>query len=183
MKLKEFIYKKVNSTNDLAIRIIKKTKYKSGIVIAEYQRKGRGRYGKKWISYSGNLFVTIFFNLQENKMSLNKMSYINCSLVKKLISSYYKKKIIIKKPNDLLVNRKKISGILQEIIKKDEKKYMIVGIGINLIKNPNIKNYPSTNLMEISNKKIIKKKIIVKLKKIYENFLSKLTPYTRNKAL
>ena len=92
MKLKQFIYKKVNSTNDSAIRIIKNSNNDAGIVIADSQKKGRGRYGKKWISYKGNLFVTIFFNLKRNKISLKKMTYINCSLVKKLLSLYYKKK-------------------------------------------------------------------------------------------
>ena len=49
MKLKKFNFKIVNSTNDLAIKIIKNTNNKSGIVIAEKQKRGRGQYGKKWI--------------------------------------------------------------------------------------------------------------------------------------
>ena len=44
MVLKKFNYKKVNSTNDIAIKIIKNTNNKSGIIIAENQKKGRGRY-------------------------------------------------------------------------------------------------------------------------------------------
>ena len=55
MKLKKFNFKKINSTNNTAIRIIKNTNNKSGIVIAETQKKGRGQYGKKWISYKGNI--------------------------------------------------------------------------------------------------------------------------------
>ena len=50
---------------------------------------------------------------------------------------------------------------------------MIVGIGVNLIKSPNIKNYPTTNLFEITNKKFNKKYIILHLKDIYENFIEK----------
>ena len=111
------------------------------------------------------------------------MTYFNCFLVKKLLSLYYKKRISIKPPNDLLINKKKISGILQEIIKKGKTKYMIVGIGINLINNPKIANYPTTNLREISNKKINKDEIILKLKKIYENFIPKLDLYARGKIL
>ena len=63
MKLKKFNFKIVNSTNDLAIQIIKNTNNKSGIVFAEKQKKGRGQYGKKWTSYKGNLFVSIFFRI------------------------------------------------------------------------------------------------------------------------
>ena len=54
---------------------------------------------------------------------------------------FVKNEITFKKPNDLLVKKEKISGILQEIITKSDKKFLITGIGINVIKNPNIKNY------------------------------------------
>ena len=87
-------------------------------------------------------------------------------MVKKLLSIYYKKKIIFKKPNDLLINKKKICGILQEKISKLNKRYLIVGIGINLIRNPNLKNYPTTNLNKLLNKKVSKKNIEKKIKKI-----------------
>ena len=175
MILKKFAFNNVNSTNDLAIKIIKNSKNKSGIVIANNQKKGRGRHGKKWISFKGNIFVSIFFNLDKKNISLKKMTYINCFLIKKLLSLYCKKRISIKAPNDLLINKKKISGILQEIVNKDKKKYMVVGIGINLIKNPNIKDYPTTNLSEISKKKISKNEIIYRLKKIYETYIPKLS--------
>ena len=99
-----------------------------------------------------------FFNLNKNSNSLKKMTQINCLLIKKLLSYYCNKRISIKLPNDLLINKKKISGILQEIIKKDNKKYMVVGIGINLIKNPIITNYPTINLSDVSKKKKLKKK-------------------------
>ena len=181
MRLKKFVFKNVNSTNDLAIKIIMNSNNKSGMVIADKQKKGRGRYGKKWTSYKGNLFVTIFFNFDKINVSLRKMTRLNCSLIKKLLSFYYKKKISIKAPNDLLINKKKISGILQEMIKKDNNNYMIVGVGINLIKNPKIKNYPTTNLLEVSKKNIHKKEIILKLKKIYEKFIPKFNLYNTNK--
>jgi BirA family biotin operon repressor/biotin-[acetyl-CoA-carboxylase] ligase len=96
-------------------------------------------------------------------------------MVKKCISQYYKKKIHFKKPNDLLIQKKKICGILQEKVNKFNNTYLIVGIGINLIKSPFIKNYPTTHLRELVNKDISKKKFELKLKKIFENNLNKLT--------
>ena len=59
MSFKKFFYKKVNSTNDLAIKKIKAGITK-GIIIADYQKKGRGQQGKKWLSFNGNIFMTIF---------------------------------------------------------------------------------------------------------------------------
>ena len=174
MKFKIFRFKKVESTNNSAIRIIKNSNIDYGMIIANEQKRGRGQYGKKWISYNGNLFVSFFYKLNNLSVSLQKITKINCLLVKKLLSTYYKKKIIFKKPNDLLINKKKICGILQEKISRLDKRYLIVGIGINLIKNPNLKNYPTTNLNEILNKKVSKNNIEKKIKKIFETKLTKL---------
>tara|TARA_B100001564_G_C20353290_1_gene539978 strand:+ start:13 stop:552 length:540 start_codon:yes stop_codon:yes gene_type:complete len=174
MKFKIFRFKKVKSTNNTAIRIIRNTNYNHGMIISKIQSNGRGQYGKKWISYNGNLFVSFFYKLDNLTVSFNQLTKINCLLVKRLLSLYYKKKIIFKKPNDLLINKKKICGILQEVLNKFDKKYLIVGIGINLMRNPVIKNYPTTNLTDLLNKKVSKKKIENDLKKLFELKLTKL---------
>ena len=174
MEFKIFKFKKVKSTNNTAIRIIKNSNIEYGMITSNIQKNGRGQYGKRWISYNGNLFVSFFYKLENLSTSLKQITLINCHLVKKLLSTYYKNKITFKKPNDLLIDKKKICGILQEKITKFNKKYLIVGIGINLIKNPNLKNYPTTNLYELLNKKIPKKKIERELKKIFEVKLTKL---------
>ena len=174
MKLKTFRFKKVNSTNNTAIRIIKKTNLDYGMIISEMQNNGRGQYGKKWISYKGNLFISFFYSLEKIDVALKQLTKINCLLVKKLLSFYYKKKIILKKPNDLLINKKKICGILQETLIKIDKKFLIVGIGINLIKSPYKRNYTTTCLSKIVNKDFKKKEIENKLRKIFEMKLMKL---------
>ena len=171
MNLKKFNFKTIESTNDLAAKIIKNTDTKSGIVIAEKQKRGRGQYGKKWVSYKGNLFVSIFFPINNIKPSLKNLTKLNCLLVKKLVSEFYKGKILIKKPNDLLINKKKISGILQETLLKSDKIFIIVGIGINLNKSPDIKNYPTTNLFSLTNEKINTNNAVLRLKKIYEKYI------------
>ena len=173
MKFKIFRFKKVESTNNSAIRIIKSSNIDYGMIITNEQKSGRGQYGKKWISYKGNLFVSFFYRFDHLTVSLKQITKINCLLVKKLLSLYCKNKIIYKKPNDLLIDRKKICGILQETLVKLNKKYLIVGIGINLIKNPYIKNYPTINLLDLTKKKISKSKIEKEIKKIFEFRLRK----------
>ena len=64
MKFKTFKFKKVKSTNNTAIRIIKNLNCKYGMVVSDAQSMGRGQYGKKWISYKGNLFVSFFYELE-----------------------------------------------------------------------------------------------------------------------
>ena len=173
MKLKQFNFKKVKSTNQTAIRLIKSSKNEFGLIVSEDQSKGKGQYGRKWISYKGNIFLSFFYKLENINLSLTSLTKKNCFLVKDVISRYYSRKITFKSPNDLLINKKKICGILQEKIEKSKNQYFVVGIGFNLIKSPNIPNYPTTNLFEITNQKINKKKFVKELKITFEKFLSK----------
>ena len=174
MEFTKFKFKKVNSTNNTAIRIIKNSNFKFGMVTADTQLSGKGQYGNKWISNKGNLFVSFFHEIKNINISLSTLTKINCLLVKKTIEKYYKKKVIFKKPNDLLINKKKISGILQEIISVSGNKFLIVGIGVNLIKSPKIKNYPTTNLSELINKPINKINFENELKVIFVKNLSRM---------
>jgi len=174
MKIKKFEYKIVNSTNNTALRLIKRTNCRFGMVTAISQKLGKGQYGKKWISYKGNLFVSFFLKIQNRNLNFEKITKLNCELVRKLLSKFYKKKISIKPPNDLLINGKKICGILQESIIKDEQQYLIIGVGINLIKSPYIKDYPTTNLFELIKKKIDKNEFQNKLKSIFEKNINRI---------
>ena len=132
---------------------------------------GRGQRGKKWISYKGNLSVSIFFSLEKINLTLKQLTTVNAKLIIKLISHYYKNKIKLKLPNDILIKRRKICGILQETIQKNGVTYLIVGIGINLVKSPNIKDYPTTNLYELTKTQLSAKKMTKKLVFIYNDFL------------
>jgi BirA family biotin operon repressor/biotin-[acetyl-CoA-carboxylase] ligase len=174
MKYRKFKFKRVKSTNNTAIRIIKESNYNLGMVISETQFKGKGQYGRKWISSKGNLFVSFFNKLNKSKLKISTITKINCLLVKELLSKFTKKKILFKKPNDLLIDKKKISGILQEVILINDNKFLITGIGINITKNPIIRNYPATNLQEVTKKSISKIIVENKLKQIFEKNLSKL---------
>ena len=74
MKFKVLKFKKVKSTNNTAIRLIKNSNINYGMIISEIQQNGRGQYGKKWISYKGNLFTSLFFKL-ENICFINKINF------------------------------------------------------------------------------------------------------------
>ena len=66
---------------------------------------------------------------------------------------------------------------MQEVIIKEQKKYLIVGIGINLFSNPKIKNYPSTNIYRETKKKPKLLEIVNKIIVNYERFFSNLNLY------
>jgi len=86
MKFKIFRFKRIKSTNDTAIKIIKNSNIKFGMIISLTQYGGRGQYGKKWISYKDNLFVSFFYSLESLKLSMRQLTKIKCLIVKKLIS-------------------------------------------------------------------------------------------------
>jgi len=169
MKLKKYLYKSVTSTNDVAIKKIRQG-FLSGIVISKKQTKGRGRYGNKWISIKNNLFMSVFFSLNRNK-SLKTLTSTTCKLVEKSLLNLIKIKIKIKKPNDLLINKKKVCGILQETIFYKTKKFVIIGIGINVDRSPIIVNYPTTYVNFYTKKKLTSAKIYNEIKKNFEKYI------------
>ncbi len=168
MRLKLIKFNSVSSTNDTAMNIIRSKKNNQGIVIANFQKKGRGTMGKKWVSYNGNLFISIFFELKKNMPNFKEFSIINPIIIKKILNNYSKFGIQIKWPNDLLIKSKKVCGILQEIIKCDKKNFLIIGIGINTLKSPNNSLFKSISLSECAKNRISNYQILRKLKKNYE---------------
>jgi len=182
MKFKIFKFDNVTSTNDMAIELIKEKKIKSGFVQSQVQTNGRGTYGKKWISNKGNFFGTVFFPLKKNYPSFSEFSIINPVIISDIIQKIcIDKKVNLKFPNDIFVNKKKICGILQELITLNDKNFLIIGIGININSNPTIKNtYQTTNIFKETKKNLKLKSIINLVIKSYENFFINLTTYNYN---
>ena len=168
MKIKLIKFKDVTSTNDIAIDLIKKKKIQPTLVLAEKQSKGRGTMGKKWISQKGNFFVSIFFELKKNMPEAKEFTFINPLIISKILKKYSKFEVKVKWPNDLLINSRKVCGILQELIQFNKKNFLIIGIGINTLTSPTSKKFKSISLSECSNKVINNQKILKKLKENYE---------------
>ena len=171
MKIKLIKFKSVKSTNDIAIKLIRKEKVQPTLIFSETQTKGRGTMGKKWISQKGNLFISIFFEIDQKRINFKQFAILNAFLLRKLLSKFISKKIKIKWHNDLLYKKEKISGILQEVITYNQKNYLIVGIGVNTNIVPKNKSFSSTSLKNIIDRKIDNKKILKNIKNNYEKFL------------
>ena len=166
MVLKKFKYKKVSSTNDIAMQKIRQG-YKAGVIISDKQTRGRGKHGKKWVSSKGNLFFSVFFIINK-KIQISRLVINNLRIIKKILSKYVNLKIKIKRPNDITVNKKKICGILNETLFYNNLKFLVVGIGINIVSSPNLRDYPTTNLNEATNRRISKTKLLNKIIKAFD---------------
>ncbi len=126
----------VTSTNDYAKRNIDLISDKT-VVYTSNQTKGRGRFNRLWVDLGQeNLFISIVL-----KPSLNFNNSYSCLTQYtglKLAQTFVEYGVTpnIKWPNDILINGKKISGILAETVYKDRVlKGIIVGVGINLNAN------------------------------------------------
>ena len=180
MKFKIFKFKNVTSTNDEAINLIKNESKEAGFVYADTQTKGRGTRGKRWISSKGNLFGSIFFPLKIEYPEFSEFSIINPVIISNVIEKFCgKKNITIKWPNDIFVNKKKICGILQEVIISNSNKFLIIGIGLNIISSPILKNkYQATNILFETKRKPKIKEIINFIISSYEEFFFNLNSYS-----
>ena len=166
-------YDTLNSTMDEAIRQAENGAPEGVVVIANKQTKGRGRYNRRWSSLPGeDLLFSIIL-----KPTVTELPYINMAAtmsVAKSISKITSLNPVIKWPNDLQVNGRKISGILieteiglNEVSKVD---YSIVGIGVNV--NSDLSQMTDIRYRATSMYKEIDKKIerIDMLKSILEFF-------------
>ena len=179
MEFKIFKFDEVTSTNDVAINLIKREKQETGYVIAKTQLKGRGTHGKKWVSEKGNFFGSIFFPLKKNYPPFDEFSLINPVIISNVMKKICKSvNVSLKWPNDIFINKKKVCGILQELVTYDNKKFLIVGIGINIVSNPVINDkYQATNIYYEIKKKPSTNEIFKLIISSYKNFFLNLNSY------
>lgn len=136
-----------------------KTKPREGLVIsADYQSQGRGQHGSKWQSRPNiSLALSMFlrpFNMTVDKQFLFTI-WVSQALVD-VLSPYLKdSKVKIKWPNDILVNERKIAGILMQNTVRGEKiQSVIIGVGLNVNDSMSQYSFPGTSLMRESGKSI-----------------------------
>ncbi|MDP3947749.1 MAG: biotin--[acetyl-CoA-carboxylase] ligase, partial [bacterium] len=130
---KIFFFQDIDSTNRLAKKLAMEGEEEGAIIIAEYQREGKGRLNRQWImpQEKGILFSVIF----RPKLFPNeafRLTMLTSVAIAKAIKQELGLDSWIKWPNDIYIRDKKISGILTEFsAEQDQIRYAIVGAGIN----------------------------------------------------
>ena len=130
---------KITSTQDVAHDLVATGQATNKTVVtATSQTAGRGRYRRTWVSHTGNLYASFIYKMPERNP---RLSYaVAVAIAETLIHFGVEPKI--KWPNDILVDGKKICGVLIEYAQN----FVIVGIGINIKTCPNVKEYKTTKL-------------------------------------
>lgn len=145
------ILDEVDSTNEEAKRIAASDSSPSHLVIwSRKQTSGKGRYGRQWESEDGNLFMTIILPRTGSIQDMGQLSFVSSLAVEGSIVELATKynlnvDIKVKWPNDVLVNNKKIAGILLETAGLNNE-FIIIGIGVNVSSSPQNLKDKATNL-------------------------------------
>lgn len=173
--MKLHFLEEVNSTNTYSKKHVNELHDKD-IVYTFKQTAGRGRFDRKWVDLgSGNIYFSIILKPSSDL----KQVYSNLTqyTALKLAETFEKYNVIpkIKWPNDILIDEKKISGILAETVFKENKlQGLIIGIGVNLNANENdLKNIDkkATALNIETDVKIDKEKFLnIFLTYFFENY-------------
>ena len=130
---KIYRFEEVTSTMDICEDLIK-SGVRKGIVVASSQTAGRGRNAKKWVSENnGNIYFSFFDEIDpENPLDLipQRCAVAAFLAVKPFVEGTAE--IAIKWPNDILLNMKKVSGMIAKTMLFEGKRFFIGGIGINV---------------------------------------------------
>lgn len=120
-------------------------------ITAASQKSGRGSRGREWVSSKGNLFASLLLIDPSSDEQLHTLTFVACLAIKDAIDQLNKdinNLVQLKWPNDVLLNGKKVSGILLENHLIQSRRAIIVGIGINVAVFPNETLYPATSLKD-----------------------------------
>ena len=126
-------FKTIDSTNLFAKKLVKQGVKEGAVVVSDVQSSGHGRKDRTWSSPEGGLWFSILLYPNISPLSGMLITMASSIAVAQGIEEVTGLKPEIKWPNDLLVNGKKVCGILTELdAKKDTINYTVVGIGLNV---------------------------------------------------
>lgn len=172
-------YKEISSTQDKAKELVNIPVENGTIVITDNQTKGKGTKGRTWYSSEGkNITMTIIIYPNCTIDILDGITIKIAEIVRKVILNLYGIKLQIKPPNDLILNNKKIGGILTETkILKNDVQQLLIGIGFNVNETEFSKE---TIDIATSLKKEYKKEFL--LEDIIINFIEELEAHIKEKV-
>lgn len=165
----------IDSTNTKAQELAEKG-YPSGtLVVADKQESGKGRRGRSWVSPSGTgIFMTLMIKPDINPNNASMLTLVAALAVAKAITSVTGEKAMIKWPNDIVVNGKKVCGILTEMNAQfDYINHIVVGIGINVHNESfpeEISQMASSLMIEAGGKRFHRAQIIAETMSYFEQY-------------
>lgn len=122
------------STNQFLLDRIENKKLENYLVLAESQTHGRGRRGREWVSpFASNIYMSLLWTLNISIAEMSGLSLVVAISVAKAIQSFGINNVMLKWPNDIYVDNKKISGVLLELRgEANSPCNAVIGMGVNV---------------------------------------------------
>ncbi|MDN5865894.1 MAG: biotin--[acetyl-CoA-carboxylase] ligase [Candidatus Nitrosocosmicus sp.] len=134
MIFKQFFYfDSVESTQNFAYELLKGgDDFYQAVIISDYQTGGKGRKGPTWASPKGGIWMSLALETNLKTHELFHIVMLITRLLCKTLENHTKLISMVKWPNDILINGKKVAGILLDAeVESDIIKHVIIGIGVN----------------------------------------------------
>ncbi len=152
---KVYHYHSLSSTMEKGRELAVKEEPEGTVVVAETQTRGRGRWGKAWFSPEGGLYFSLI--LRPRKRLIKPIPILAGLSLKRVIKKVAGLSSRMKLPNDILINGRKVAGILLE--KRDA--FLLLGIGVNTnIREEQLTELSGTSLSHLTGKRINNKKLL-----------------------
>lgn len=134
MKRRVYYFDTLESTNDTAKQLCAQNKGAGALVVADGQTAGKGRLGRSFCSPKGTgLYLSVVYEIHGNEKNFELLSSLAGLAVHDALYNLFDLKTDLKWPNDVLMDGKKMCGILCEIVNiSNRPKYVVVGVGLNV---------------------------------------------------
>ena len=168
------VFDELSSTNNKAKELAHDGKAEGTVVIAQMQKRGRGRFERVWESPDGGLYLSIILKPDVSPDKTTLLPLIAALAVSSTIRNFDLPSTI-KWPNDVQVNKKKVAGILLESdAHKNQLRYVILGVGVNLNIDVNLFSRELKNVTTSLSQEL---HTVVDYHKFLENLLLTLDTY------
>jgi biotin-[acetyl-CoA-carboxylase] ligase BirA-like protein len=165
----------VDSTSAEARRLIRQGEGEGLVVVAARQTKGKGKPGRRWFSPVGNLYFSAVVKPFKNPRELAPITLLGALAARAVITKITKLPVVIKWPNDLQIQGRKVGGILTERLPSG---HLIIGIGLNLNTVPAAVKRTAVSLRQLTGEEYdprgMTDRLNIELDKEYRLFLKSL---------
>ena len=161
-------YPEVTSTMDTAKDLARKNCPDLTVVIAGRQTNGRGRLNRTWLSDDGGLYFTMVLRPEIPVQWSFRVNFLASVTLAQVIREMLQIEAKVKWPNDILVDEKKISGMLSELEAEADRVFFIsIGIGINVNNDPSGAEPGASSLKKIAGREISRKDLLARYLEVF----------------
>jgi len=181
-------YPEVTSTMDIARDLARKNCPDLTVVIAGRQTKGRGRLKRRWLSDDGGLYFTMVLRPTIPVQLSFRVNFLASLTLACVIREMLQIDARVKWPNDILVDERKISGMLSELEAEADRVFFIsIGMGINVNNDPSEAEPGASSLKMIAGREVSRKDLLARFLErfsdriqnaAFENVISEWKKYT-----